>query len=31
MTKDPITVTPDDFLINAKEKMEAGKFHCHLP
>ena len=27
MTKDPITVTPDDFLINAKEKMEGGKFH----
>ena len=27
MTKDPITVTPDDFLINAKEKMEYGKFH----
>jgi len=27
MTKEPITVTPDDLLINAKEKMEAGKFH----
>jgi len=27
MTKEPITVTPDNFLIEAKEKMEAGKFH----
>ena len=27
MTEDPITITPDDFLINAKEKMEGGKFH----
>jgi acetoin utilization protein AcuB len=27
MTKEPIAVTPDDFLINAKGKMEAGKFH----
>ena len=27
MTKKPITVTPEDLLISAKEKMEAGKFH----
>ena len=30
MTSDPVTVTPDDMLVTAQEKMAAGKFR-HVP